>query len=50
MRRLKIVLDTNCLLQSVSRKSVNAVILDQLIAGTYELYITNDILMEYEEK
>jgi len=44
------VLDTNCLLQSISRRSVNAIILDKLIAGTYELYLTNEILMEYEEK
>jgi len=47
---LKIVLDTNCLLQSISRRSVNTIILDELIAGTYELYLTNEILMEYEEK
>lgn len=47
---LKVVLDTNCLLQSISRRSVNTIVLDKLIAGAYELYLTNEILMEYEEK
>jgi putative PIN family toxin of toxin-antitoxin system len=50
MSTLKIVLDTNCLLQSISRRSVNTIILDQLVAGVFELYVTNEILMEYEEK
>ena len=50
MNPLKIVLDTNCLLQSISRRSANRIILDKLITGVYELYITTDILLEYEEK
>ena len=50
MSIVKIVLDTNCLLQSISRNSVNKIILDKLISGDYDLYLTNEILMEYEEK
>ncbi len=50
MSIVKIVLDTNCLLESISRNSVNKIILDKLISGDYDLYLTNEILMEYEEK
>lgn len=47
---LRIVLDTNALLRSISRKSKYKIILDKLYENFYELYITNDILLEYEEK
>ena len=47
---LKVVLDTNCLLRSVSRRSPYAIVLDKLYQGSYQLFITNDILLEYEEK
>src|ERR1700748_2779727 len=47
---LKIVLDTNCLLRSVSRRSPYAIVLDKLYEGVYDLYMSNDILLEYEEK
>lgn len=50
MSPLKVVLDTNCLLRSISRRSSYAIILDRLYEDSYELYITNDILLEYEEK
>lgn len=50
MPPLKIVLDTNVLLRSISRRSSYAIILDKLYKNAYELYITNDILLEYEEK
>ncbi len=50
MPQLKIVLDTNCLLQSISRRSVYAVVIDKLMESAFDLYITNDILMEYDEK
>jgi putative PIN family toxin of toxin-antitoxin system len=50
MPALKIVLDTNALLRSVSRRSPYAVILDKLYDNAYELYINNDIQLEYEEK
>ena len=50
MPPLKIVLDTNALLRSISRRSAFAVILDKLYENVYELYVTNDIQLEYEEK
>jgi putative PIN family toxin of toxin-antitoxin system len=50
MPLLKIVLDTNALLRSVSRRSSFAIVLDKLYENAYELYITNDIQLEYEEK
>jgi putative PIN family toxin of toxin-antitoxin system len=50
MQPLKIVLDTNALLRCISRRSNFAVILDKLYENVYELYATNDIQLEYEEK
>ena len=50
MPPLKIVLDTNALLRSVSRRSEYAIILDKLYENAYELYLSGDILLEYEEK
>jgi uncharacterized protein len=47
---LKIVLDTNALLRSISRRSSYGIVLDKLQEGAYELFITNEILLEYEEK
>ncbi len=47
---LRVVLDTNALLRSISRKSVYKIVIDNLHKNTYQLYITNDILLEYEEK
>ncbi len=50
MTPLKIVLDTNALLRSISRRSAYAIILEKLYENAFEVYITNDILLEYEEK
>jgi uncharacterized protein len=50
MPPLKIVLDTNALLRSISRRSSFSIVLDKLYAGDYELWVSNDILLEYEEK
>lgn len=47
--RLKVVLDTNVLLVSLSSKSKYHWIYDKLVADEYDLFITNEILMEYEE-
>lgn len=47
---LKIVLDTNIILSSISRKSPYHIVLEKLFAEKYELYVTNEILLEYEEK
>lgn len=50
MNRFKVVLDTNVILRSISRRSAYALVLDKLYANVFELYITNEILLEYEEK
>jgi putative PIN family toxin of toxin-antitoxin system len=44
-----IVLDTNCLLMSLSRRSVYYPIWRDFVEGKYTLCITNEILAEYEE-
>lgn len=50
MAVLKVVLDTNALLRSISRRSPYAIILDKLYDEAFDLYVTSDILLEYEEK
>jgi uncharacterized protein len=47
---LKIVLDTNILLSSVSRRSPYHTIIERIFNNGYELYVTTEILLEYEEK
>lgn len=47
--KLNIILDTNVLLVSISPYSQYHWILENLIAGSYNIYISNDILLEYEE-
>ncbi len=47
---LKIVLDTNAILRCLSSKSPYSFVLDDLIDGKYQLYLTKEILLEYEEK
>lgn len=50
MAALKVVLDTNAILRSISRRSAFSIVLDKLYDGAFELYLTNDVLLEYEEK
>ena len=50
MAALKVVLDTNVILRSISRRSEFCIVLNKLYEGVYELWVTNDILLEYEEK
>ncbi len=45
-----VVLDTNCLISSASRFSSKRILLDKLFAREFEAVITNDIILEYEEK
>ena len=45
----KIVLDTNVLLVSISSKSKYHWIFKKLLNGDFELFISNEILLEYEE-
>lgn len=46
---MNIVLDTNCLLMSLSRRSQYYPIWRNFVDGKYSLCITNEILAEYEE-
>ena len=46
----RIILDTNAVLRSLSRRTEYAIVLDKLHQKAFELYISNDILFEYEEK
>ncbi|MFC2131365.1 putative toxin-antitoxin system toxin component, PIN family [Bacteroidota bacterium] len=46
---MKIVLDTNILVISLSTKSKYHIILEKLINGEFELMISNEILLEYIE-
>ncbi len=47
--KLRVVLDTNVLLVSISSKSKYHWIFQKLLEFGYELFITNEILTEYEE-
>lgn len=44
-----VVLDTNCLLQSVSQRSRYYKVWEDFISGKYTLCVSNEILEEYEE-
>ena len=46
----KIVLDTNILLVSISKKSKHHWIFSSLMDGEFVLCVSNEILMEYAEK
>ena len=49
MNNTKVILDTNVLLVSISSKSPYHWIFERLIEGVFDLGITSDILLEYEE-
>lgn len=49
IKELRVVLDTNVLLVSISSRSVYHWIFQKLLYGEYKLFITNDISTEYEE-
>lgn len=44
-----VVLDTNCLLQSISRRSTYYKVWEDFILGKYTLCISNEVIEEYEE-
>lgn len=46
---MNIVLDTNCLLMSLSRRSRYYPIWRNFVDGKYSICVTNEILAEYEE-
>jgi uncharacterized protein len=47
---LRVVLDTNIILASISRFSPYKKIIDYLFEGKFEIFVDNDMLLEYEEK
>ena len=49
MSRLKLVIDTNVLLVSISSQSSYHWLFQELLSGTFDMYLTHDILIEYEE-
>ena len=49
MDRKYIVLDTNCLLRSLSRQSDFYDVWESFVLGRYTLCVTTEILEEYEE-
>ena len=44
-----VVIDTNCLLQIISRHSPYRPIWDAFLEGRYQLCVSNEILEEYQE-
>lgn len=46
---MRVVLDTNVLLVSITPKSIFYPIFDSFLKEDYELCVTNEILLEYEE-
>ena len=44
-----VVIDTNCLLQIISRRSPYRPIWDAFLQGRYQLCVSNEILEEYQE-
>lgn len=48
--KLRVVLDTNVILNALSPKLPYRVVLQNLLSGDYELCVTTEILLEYEEK
>lgn len=44
-----IVLDTNCLLSSISKKSKSYIVWKKMQEGAYNLCVTTEILNEYQE-
>jgi uncharacterized protein len=47
--RLKIVLDTNAVISALGRKSPYKIVINKLLEDKYDLFVTTDILLEYEE-
>ena len=47
--RVKIVLDTNAVISALGRKSPYKIVINKLLEDKYDLFVTTDILLEYEE-
>ena len=50
IRNLKIILDTNAVISMLSKRLNFTNIFKALTKNKYDLYITTEILLEYEEK
>ncbi len=48
--KLRVVLDTNVILNALSRRLPYQGVLRDLVSGKYELSVSTEILLEYEEK
>lgn len=48
--KLRVVLDTNILIAAAPEWSPYRIVIDELLNQSYEVYITTEILLEYEEK
>ena len=46
----KIVIDTNALISSLSRKSVYHRLIQMVLNGEIDVFVTDEIMFEYEEK
>ncbi len=46
---IKVVIDTNVLVSALSRKSQYHWLIENILEEKFNLFITNDILLEYEE-
>ena len=49
MSQTRIVLDTNCLLQILGARSQYHFLLEKFLSNNYTLYVSTEILFEYEE-
>lgn len=49
MAQLRVVIDTNCLLQILGAKSKYHFLFDSFLQFGYVLCVSNDVLLEYEE-
>lgn len=47
---MRLVIDTNCLLASVPRRSPHRWLYEAVLTGQVELAVTTEILLEYEEQ
>lgn len=47
---MRVILDTNILIAAIPRGSKYQPIVDRLFIGDYEVFVTTEILLEYEER
>jgi len=47
---MRVVLDTNCFISCIGKLSANRTVFDAFLDGRYDLYVSSEILLEYEEK